>query len=229
MAENQTAKPKSRTKLIALVAVCIALILVAAFAGVYYLLPSNNKQTPSSEVIHNFSDGAWVNYAIASYYNNGTVKGQGVENSTITAGTYNETPCWIYAANITFTYNNGTVFHDLATSYYDKSTYATLQLSMARYANGELQYNETVSPNDEGFIDEFAYVNNLNITATRQSMSVPAGTFECTVREGPDPTEPDVSLAMWLSKDVPAWGEVKSAYSIDGQVFCTYTLESYGY
>lgn len=229
MAENQTAKPKSKTKVIALVAVCAAIIVVAAFVGVYYLAPPKSEQTPSSEVIHNFSDGAWVNYAIVSYnLSDGKPKGHGVENSTIAAGTYNETPCWIYAANIVFTYNNGTVFHDLMTSYYDKSTYATLQLSMIRYADGELQFNETLGPNDEGFIDDLAYMNNLNVTATHQNMSVPAGSFECTVRGGPDPTEPDVALAIWLSEDVPAWGEVKSQYSSDGYVFCTYTLESYG-
>jgi hypothetical protein len=231
MAQNQTVKGKSKSKVIALAAVCIAIVLVAAFVGVYYLLPPKNQQTPSTDLAPNFSDGAWLNYAIVSYNSDGTPKGHGVENSTITAGTYAGTPCWICAGDVVFTYNNGTVFHDVMTFYYDKSTYATLQMCMVRYADGELQYNETIGPNDEGFIDDYAYLSSLNVTATGQTVSVPAGTFECIARQGPDPTEPEVSLAIWLSKDVPGWTEVKSAYSYssDGRLFCTYTLESFGY
>ena len=186
MAENQNAKTKSKSKLIVLVAVCAALILVAAFVGIYYLTPSNNQQTTSSDVAPNFSDGAWVNYAIVSCDSAGNPKGRGVENSTVTGGTYAEKPCWNYSGNIVFTYNNGTVFNDLMTYYLDKSTYATLQMSMVRYNNGELEFNETYGPNDAGFVDDLAYFSNLNVTATNQNVSVPAGTFHCTVRNGPD-------------------------------------------
>ena len=228
MAENQITEAKSKSKVIVLVAVCVALVLVAAFVGIYYLVPSNNQQTPSSDVAPHFSDGAWLNFAIVSSDSAGNPKGHGIENVTITSGTCAEKSCWIYTGNVTFTYNNGTVFNDLMTSYYDKSTFATLQMSQVRYANGELQFNETMGPNDEGFIDDLAYFRSLNVTATNQSASVPAGTFECTIREGPDP-EPSVYFAIWLSKDVPVWGEVKFQYSSDNHVFCTYTLESYGY
>jgi hypothetical protein len=228
MAENQIVKAKSKSKIIALAAVCVALIFVAAFVGIYYLAPPNNQQTPSTDIAPNFSDGAWLNYAIVSYDSADKPKGHGIENNTITSGVYAEKPCWIYTGNIVFTYNNGTVFNDSMAYYLDKSTYATLQMSMVRYNSGELEFNETLGPNDEGFVDDLAYFRSLNVTATNQSLSVPAGNFQCTVREGPD-SEPTVYFTMWLSKDVPAWGEVKSQYSSDGHIFCTYSLESYGY
>jgi hypothetical protein len=228
MAENQIVKAKSKSKVIALVAVCIAIVLVAAFVGIYYLLPSNNQQIPSSNIAPNFSDGAWLNFAIVSYDSAGNPKGHGIENGTITSGIYSEKPCWIYTGNITFTYNNGTIFKDLMTSYYDKSTFATLQMSQVRYANGELEFNQTLGPNDEGFVNDLEYFRSLNVTAIHEIISVPAGTFKCTVREGPDP-EPSVYFTIWLSKDVPAWGEVKFQYSSDEYTFCTYTLESFGY
>jgi hypothetical protein len=228
MAENHTSKAKSKNKVIALVAVFAAVILVAAFVGAYYLLPSNSGQTPTSEVVHNFSDGAWANYAITSYDDAGVAKGHGVENSTVTAGTCGEKTCWIYSGNFVFIYNNGTVVNQTMTYYYDKSNYATLQMSSLSYVNGELADNTTLGPNDAGFEDDDTFYGDLNVTATNQSVSVPAGTFQCTVREGPDP-DTGMTYTLWASKDVPAWGEVKSQYSNDGLVLCIYTLESYGY
>jgi hypothetical protein len=226
MSENQITKSKSKSKVIALVAVCAALILVAAFVGIYYLVPPNSEQASSSEVVPHFSDGAWVTYAIVGYDDAGAVRGRGFENSTVTAGTYAEKSCWIYSGNITFTYNNGTVVNDTMTTYYDKSNCTTLQMSMLRYVNGEVAINDTSGPQDAGYSDDLTFFSSLNVTATNQSVSVPAGTFECTVREGLDS---GMTYTTWLSKDVPAWGEVKSQYSSDGHILCVYTLESYGY
>lgn len=224
MTENQPAKLKSIV--IALVAVCAALILVAAFVGIYYLVPPNSEQATSYEVVTHFSDGAWVNYAIVGYDDAGAVRGRGVENSTVASGTYAEKSCWIYSGNVTFTYNNGTVVNDTMTTYYDKSNGTTLQMSMLRYVNGELAINETSGPQDAGYSDDLTFFSSLNVTATNHNVSVPVGTFECTVREGP---ESGMTYTTWLSKDVPAWGEVKSQYSSGDHVLCVYTLESYGY
>jgi hypothetical protein len=228
MTENQIVKAKSKSKVIASVVVCVAIVLVAAFVGIYYLVPPKSEQTPTSEVVHNFSDGAYMNYEVVNYYRNGTAGGHGFENETVTAGTYAGTPCWIYGENLVFTYNNGSVFTNSMTTYYDKSTYATLQRStFSRYANGQ-EINETLGPNDEGFVDDLPYFRSLNVTATNQHVSVPAGTFECTVHEGPD-LGSGATFTSWVNKDVPTWGEVKIQYSTGDYIICTYTLESYGY
>jgi hypothetical protein len=226
MAENQIAKAKSKTKVIALVAVCAALIVIAAFVGIYYLSPPKNEQASSSEVVTHFSDGAWLNYAIVSYDDVGAVRGSGVENNTVTSGVYAGKSCWIYSGNCTFTYSNGTVVNDTMTTYYDKSNNTALQVSMLRYVNGEVAINDTSGPQDEGYSDDLTFFSGLNVTATNQSLLVPAGTFGCTVRVGLDS---GMTYTTWKSEDVPAWGEVKSQYSSEGHVLCVYTLESYGY
>jgi hypothetical protein len=189
-------------------------------------MPSGHESQSSNNVVTNFSDGAWANYAIESYNAAGVAKGHGILNSTIAPGFYAEKACWVYLENYTFTYNNGTVVHDLVTNYIDKLTYSNQQISQQRFINGELSFNETWGPEAVDFVDDLSLYSNMSVNATGQSVSVPAGTFDTTVRKGqvPDGT----LLTIWFNNDVPAWGEVRSQYSNGDHVLCVYLLESYG-
>ncbi len=187
MAENKqvkiATKKSSSYEIIIAAAVCVALILVATFVGVCYLMPSGNERKPSHSVVTNFSDGAWANYAIESYYETGAAKGHGILNSTIAAGVHDEKVCWVYLENYTFTYNNGTVVNDLVTNYLDKSTYSNMQVSQQRFINGELAFNDTYGPDAVDFVDDLSLYSNMTVSATGQSVSVHAGTFNTLVRK----------------------------------------------
>ena len=228
MAENhgEVLIKKSNPKKIVIVAVCVAVVIVAAFVGIYYLVPPNSEHPQDISVVTNFSDGAYANYVIVSYDDAGAVKGRGILNNTITDGTYDGKSCWVSLENYTFAYINGTVVNDLVTCYLDKSTYSNVQTSQQSYVNGELAYNETWGPDAADSFDDVSLFSNMTVIATDQSVSVPAGTFSTTEREGK--VEADVTLTIWMNNAVPVWGEVKSNYTRDGQIICTYTLESYG-
>ncbi len=116
---------KSKTNKLIIVVVCIAVILVATFVGIYYcVLPS--QPTQKGEVVTNFSDGVWANYTANFYDKNGNFASQGNMMTYTTAGTYNGQDCWVYVENVTYTSTDGAAINDVITYYLDKSTYSTL-------------------------------------------------------------------------------------------------------
>lgn len=227
MAGNHAFK-KSNKILVA--AVLIAVIAIAAFIGVYYVvLPNQQAQKPA--VVTNFSDGAWANFSLSIYNANGTLASIGKMMVCSYSGTINGSNCWVYIENTTYANLDGSTVTDVVTDYLDKSTYATLHKTEVVTSNGAVIYDQSFSPQDAGFIDTIATVRNFTITGTDESMTVPAGTFSTTVRQGQityasDPTTYD--LTSWTSRQVPAWGVVKYQFHVGGALFSEYLLESYG-
>jgi hypothetical protein len=178
---NQSVKRKSNKILIA--AVLIAVIVVAAFVGIYYfVLPNQQAQKPA--VVTNFSDGAWANFSLSIYNANGTLASIGRMATRSYSGTINGSNCWVYMENTTYASSDGSIVTDVVTDYLDKSTYATLHKTEVVTSNGAVIYDQSFSPQDAGFMDTIATVGNFTITGTDQSVTVPAGTFITTMRQG---------------------------------------------
>lgn len=220
-------KPMKINKL--LIAV-IAIIIIVATVSVtaYYCLPS---QASKPDAVTNFHDGAWANYSLSIFSSNGTVASQGNMLASTAQGTYDGKECWIYKENVTYTSTDGAAISDVITYYLDKSTYATLHQTETVTSNGEVAYDAAFNPGDAGFMDTIAIVRNMTVTVTEKSVTVPAGTFSTTQREGPITYASEArtyDVTSWASTDVPTWGIVKYQFYLDGSLFSEYLLTNYG-
>ncbi len=203
---------------------------MVAFVGIYYLNPPES-QSKATDVVTNFSDGAWLKTKIVSYDDTGTViDGQGYQTSNVKSGTYDGKACWILTENYTFTYTNGTIRDDFVAYYIDKSTNLNLHYSIMRMVDGVVQFDESYYPGSEGFDDDLLFYGNMTVSAVSEVVQVPAGTFDTTVHTKVFDETDDAGLcySIWMSKDVPIWGVVKSRYYIGNLTVCDYMLESYG-
>jgi hypothetical protein len=196
---------------------------MVSFAGIYYLAPPGS-QPKATDVVTNFSDGAWSKTKIVSYDDTGTtIDGEGYEDSLITSGTYDGKPCWVLTNNFSFTYTDGTQRVDYVTYYIDKSTYNNLHLSQKRVIDGEVKFDEEINPGSEGFDDDLLVYGNMTIFAAPETVQVPAGTFNATVRTRLDDPETGLYYSVWMSEAVPAWGIVKSRFYSGNLTICEFT------
>ncbi|NLF87489.1 hypothetical protein GX563_01550 [Candidatus Bathyarchaeota archaeon] len=220
-------KPKTSNKIL-LAAVLVVIIVAAVSVTAYYCLP---RETPNPEVVTYFGEGAWANFTLSIYNADGTVASSGNMLACAYSGTYGGSDCWIYVENTTYIGSDGSIVSDVVTDYLDKSSYSTLHKTEVVTSDGAEIYNEAFSPGEAGFMDTIATVRNFTVTATDKSVTVPAGTFSTTERQGSityasDPTTYDFS--SWTSSTVPAWGVVKYQFHLGGVLFSEYLLESYG-
>jgi hypothetical protein len=224
---SDVTKPKKLNKL--LIAAVLAIIIIAVLSvTAYYCLPT---QTPKPTVVTNFHEGAWANYSLSIFNSNGTVASNGNMMATTNQGTYNGKDCWVYVENVSYTSTDGTAIGDVITYYLDTSTYATLHQTETVTTNGAVAYDAAFNPGDAGFMDTIAIVRNMTVTVTGKTVTVPAGTFSTTQREGPityasEATTYDVT--SWASTDVPTWGIVKYQFYLDENLFSEYQLTNYG-
>lgn len=224
---SDVAKSKKPNKLLILLAVIVIIVAVLSVTA-YYCLPSQNSKP---DAVTNFHDGAWANYSLSIFSSNGTVASQGNMLATTAQGTYDSKDCWVYKENVTYTSTDSAAISDVITYYLDKSTYATLHQTETVTSNGEVAYDAAFNPGDAGFMDTIVIVRNMTVTASEKSVTVPAGTFSTTQREGPityasEGTTYDVT--SWASKDVPTWGIVKYQFQLNGALFSEYLLTNYG-
>ena len=221
--------PKPKKSNIILIATALIIILVAVVSvTAYYSFPS---QTPKPDVVTNFHEGAWANYSFTSFNSNGTVAHTGNMLASTTRGTYDGKDCWIYVENVSITNLDGTVADDVFTYYLDTATYTTLHQTETTTSNGVVVYDAAFNPGDANFMDRIALLRNMTITATDKSVTVPAGTFSTTKREGPvtyanRATTFDVTT--WASTDIPTWGVVKDQFYVNGSLCDEYLLTNYG-
>ncbi len=222
-------KKKSNKTIIA--TVCVAIILIAAVAGVYYYTVPN-QPSDKLEPVTNFSDGAWANYTVNYYDENDTLwASQGSLIVHSTAGTYNGVDCWVYTENDTYTSENGTVINEVVTYNLDKSTFSTLHIKQQIFSNGEVTNEKEFNPGDDGFINDITRFNSMTLIARNEPITVHAGTFSTTKIQGTYTyfvTSETYDMTAWTSADVPAWGVVKYQFYLKGALTWEYLLESYG-
>ncbi len=221
-------KPKKFNKLL-IIAVLVIVIVAIVSVSAYYCLPSAAPSKP--DVVTNFREGAWANYSLTIYNPNGTVKSSGNMMATTTSGTYDGKDCWVYAENVSYTSTDGAVIGDVITYYLDKTTYTTLHQTEIVTSDGEVAYNATFNPGDAGFMDTITIVRNMTVTATDISVTVPAGTYSTTQRDGPITYASEATtynVTSWANKDVPTWGMVKYQFRLGTVLFSEYLLVGSG-
>lgn len=221
-------KPKKSNKLL-IIAVLVIVIVAAVSVSAYYYLPSQAPSKP--DVVTNFREGTWANYSLSIYNTDGTVKSSGNMMATTTSGTYSGKDCWIYVENVSYTSTDGAIIGDVITYYLDKTTFATLHQTETVTSDGVVAYDAAFNPSDAGFMDTIAIVRNMTVTATDKSVTVPAGTFSTTQRDGPITYASEATtynVTSWASKDVPTWGMVKYQFRLGSVLFSEYTLVSSG-
>jgi hypothetical protein len=221
-------KPKKSNKFL-IIAVLVIVIVAVVSVSAYYCLPT--QTTPKTDVVTNFRDGAWANYSLSIYNVDGTVKSSGNMMATTTSGSYGGKDCWVYVETVSYTSTDNAVIGDVMTYYLDKSTYSTLHQSEIVTSDGVVAYNATFNPGDAGFMDTIAIVRNMTVTATDKSVTVPAGTYSTTQREGPITYASEATtynVTSWASSDVPTWGIVKYQFKLGGVLFSEYLLEGSG-
>jgi hypothetical protein len=222
-------KPKKPNKILIATALIIIIVAVAVVSvTAYYSLPS---QTPKPDVVTNFHEGAWANYSFSNYNSDGAVAHFGSMLASTARGTYDGKDCWIYVENVSIANPDGSAANDVFTYYLDTDTYTTLHQTETTTADGVVVYDAAFNPGDADFMDRIANLRNMTITATDKSVTVPAGTFSTTQREGPvtyanRATTFDVTT--WASPDVPTWGTVKTQFYLNGSLCDEYLLTNYG-
>lgn len=225
---TELSKPKKSNRLLIIAVIAIVIVAIVSVSA-YYYLPS---QTPSKpDVVTNFREGAWANYSLSIYNTDGTVKSSGNMMATTTSGSYNGKDCWVYVENVSYTSTDGAIIGDTITYYLDKTTYATTHQIEVVTSDGVVAYNGTFNPGDAGFMDTIAIVRNMTITATDKSVTVPAGTFSTTQRDGPITYASEATtynVTSWASKDVPTWGMVKYQFRLGSVLFSEYLLVGSG-
>lgn len=220
-------KPKNSNRILIATALIIVIVAVVSVTA-YYSLPS---QTPKPDVVTNFHEGAWANYSFSNYNSDGTAAHSGNMLASTTRGTYDGKDCWIYVENVSITNPDGSTAEDVFTYYLDTATYTTLHQTETTTADGAVAYDAAFNPGDADFMDRIALLRNMTITATGKSVTVPAGTFSTTQREGSityanRATTFDVTT--WASTDVPLWGTVKTQFYLNGSLCDEYLLTNYG-
>lgn len=212
MGENTQTKKGSKKILIA--AVAIAVIVVAAVAGVYYGTSPSAPVEEKGFAITHFTDGAWANYSVVYYDLNGEVVCPGSMLTYTYAGTYNNKDCWIYVENTTWTQVNGTG-SDIFTYYLDKTTYATIYQTVDAYANGTHTNTMGYTSEAEGLVDNLSIFKSLTVKARDKSVTVPAGIFSTTEQDGPVTYMyygESYGLRAYVNSAVPGWGIVEYQY-----------------
>jgi hypothetical protein len=225
---TEISKPKKSNKLL-IIAVIVIVIVAVVSVSAYYCLPT--QTTPKTDVVTHFRDGAWANYSLSIYNADGTVKSSGNMMATTTSGSYGGKDCWVYAENVSYTSTDGAVIGDVMTYYLDKATYSTLHQNEIVTSDGVVAYNATFNPGDAGFMDTIAIVRNMTVTATDKSITVPAGTFSTTQRDGPIIYASEATtynVTSWANKDVPTWGIVKYQFRLGSVLFSEYLLVGSG-
>ena len=224
-----SAKPKSRRFL--LVAVCVAVIVIALIAAVYcFVLPGMNSQNGFS-IVTNFSDGAWANYVVNLYEENGVFASQDTMSVSATSGAFNGKDCWIYVED--YSHINATATYSSVTTYYlDKSTFYNMHLKNQLLINGESILAEEFNPESTHFLDDKQNFEEMTVVARGVTAAVQAGTFSCIKRSGtiyyPDSVYGYYDVTNWVSADVPAWGMVRYQAHHNGMLISEFELVSYG-
>ncbi len=236
-------------------AVVIVIVVVAAAVGGYYLTqspaaspsPSATPTTtpagtstpaatetpaataspaPSTEPIINFKSGAWANYTLTSY--DETANTTMPMDMILGEGTFNGTDCWTMNVTTSFT-NEGSTIDTIMVWYMNKTTsFDLLNLKMITYMDGAFVSEDDYDPtNATQFGDSPSQFDPTTIVG-QESITVPAGTFDCMKATVTDATSGNISNT-WFSSTVPLFGMVKQQTLNSAQVVTSETiLEAYG-
>jgi hypothetical protein len=195
-------KPFSKRKS-AILAACIAIIIIAAVAGTYLLTLSNNNESdsPPGTLTLTLKPGDSTNYTVTTY-ENGTVTAVYPVTWTVIDANYNGTDC-LALKIVTDMSDKNSNTTSLVYWYVDKDTYNGIATKTQTYVNGAL-----VSENESAFSGPPAQVDPQTIVG-QETITVAGGTFTCDKVVVDNYGNTGESATEWYSPAVPMGGLVK--------------------
>jgi hypothetical protein len=150
----------------------------------------------------NFREGAWANYTIKTYDEDGTVLTESQLKESVASGTYNSTACWLLTITTDVSYAGYSTTMKQIT-YLNKNTMQGLHIKM--YLNDvltdEYDLNETTTT-------ELGTTQiDPNAIVTYETITVPAGTFPNCAKT--QVTNENGKAYVWGHETVPIFGMVK--------------------
>lgn len=212
-------------KTIYIIVAVLVVVIVVASAGVLLMQPNNGGNTPSEGPDVNFQVGAWVNYTSTSYDNDGNVAGVMPMQWSVEEGAYNGSNCWILNQTMWIT-ADGSMTETLIVWYVDKTSFNNLHMTMMTYVDGVLMSTDEYNPDSPGFISKPAMLNEQTGVG-QETITVPAGTFNCNKSTTTDATTGTVTN-IWYNSDIPVFSLVKEETLNGTQVTSLTELTAYG-
>jgi hypothetical protein len=204
-------------------ALIVVIVVVAGVAGVYYLaLPKDNN--PSGQAIANFRAGAYVEYLLKSFDNNGSLFERQAKWS-VDEGTYNGTDCWLLIIDNSETSTEGVKSEVILTLYLSKGSLERVHIKSQMFLAGDLIFEDESETDSTEFNDIIPTQFPAQYVAY-ETVTVLAGTFTGCAKVSD--TQTGSVFNAWVHEDVPVWGIVKME-SYEGETLVTsMELKAYG-
>jgi hypothetical protein len=240
-------------------AILVIVLVVAVSAGAYYAMtlphdnnpgpepsptatPSTSDQTspsptstplvtatptPSGTASVGYRNGAWANYTTNNYNSNGAVTATYDLGYSVSQGPINGVDCWILQTELKLSIGSD-VTKTVTTYWLDKSNLQGLHYKIVISSNGVV-ISDTENDYAPGDVNNIPTTINPNMVLSKESVTVPAGTFNC---DKAAITQTDLGktyvTTTWGNSNIPVVGMVKQTMTQDGVLISTTELTAYG-
>lgn len=250
---SAASKRSSKTLIVALVIV----LAFVAVVGAYYVttLPKNNNNNPSpssspptspyssasqtstpsatstprpsGQTSVGYRAGAWANYTIKHYHEDGTVSALYNMRYAVDQGTIKGVDCWILQTETVLSTEDD-VMKTTTTYWLDKSSLQALHYKILITSNDEV-ITDTENDYSPGDLNDIPTAINPSTVISQESIVVPAGTFYC---DKATTTTVDLGntyvTTVWGNSNIPVIGMVKQELTSNGVLISSTELVAYG-
>lgn len=247
-----SSKRSSKTLIVAI----IIAFAVVVFVGAYYAmtLPTNNNgsstsvspspsatssasptSTPSVTATPGQSGqssvgyrvGAWANYTMKNYDENGGITARYNMRYAVDEGTLKGVDCWLLQTETEFS-SEGSVMKTITAYWLDKSSLQGLHYKIQIYSNG-IVVSTTENDYSPGDFNDIPTAINPSTVIGQETITVPAGTFNCNKATT---TTTDLGTTyvttVWGNSNIPVVGMVKQEMTSNGVLISATELIAYG-
>jgi hypothetical protein len=251
-----TSKGFSKTMIAAII---VIVLVVLASAGAYYAMtlphdnnpgpepsstasPSTSAQTSpsptstplvtatpiqSGTAFAGYRNGAWANYTTHNYDSSGAVTATYALGYAVSQGPINGIDCWILQTELKLS-TGSDVTKTVTTYWLDKSSLHGIHYKIVISSNG-IVISDTENDYAPGDFNNIPTAINPNMVLSKESVTVPAGTFNC---DKASITQTDLGktfvTSTWGNTNIPVVGMVKQTMTQDGVLISTTELTAYG-
>jgi hypothetical protein len=247
--------PSSKRSKILIVAIIIAFAVVV-FVGGYYAMTltmnnngSSTSVSPSPSATSSASPtstpsvtatpgssgqssvgyrvGAWANYTMKNYDENGDVTARYNIRYAVDQGTSKGVDCWLLQTEMELS-SEGSVMKTITTYLLDKSSLQGLHYKIQVYLNG-IVISTTENDYSPGDVNNIPTAINPSVIIGQETITVPAGTFNC---DKATTTTTDLGTTyvttVWGNSNIPVVGLVKQELTSSGVLISATELIAYG-
>ena len=143
---------------------------------------------------------------------------------SVDEGTYGGVACWLLEVEMTMN-EDSDVMRIVMTYWMNKNTLEGIHVKTQMYTNDELtyEYESDIAPGED--TGDMPEPIDLNTVTGHETITVPAGTFDCdkvTITSATGVT------SSWVNLNIPVIGLVKIETTSDGVLASTTELTGYG-